>query len=116
MHLSMHNWMRAEPLEVTVRRLARYGYESIEISGEPEKYDTKAVRKLLQENGIRCWGSVTLMLGNRNLLSKDEAHRAASVQYVKDCITMVKELDGHEISIVPGTVGKITPDSTPESE
>lgn len=116
MHLSMHNWMRAEPLEVTVRRLAKYGYKSLEISGEPEKYDTKEVRKLLQETGIRCWGTVTLMLGDRNLISKNPAHREMSIQYVKDCITMVKELDGYEISIVPGTVGKITPDSTPENE
>ena len=39
MHLSMHNWMRAEPINVTVRRLARYGYKSIEISGEPDVFD-----------------------------------------------------------------------------
>jgi hypothetical protein len=32
MHRSMHNWMRAEPIEVTVARLAKYGYESIEIA------------------------------------------------------------------------------------
>ncbi len=108
--------MRAESLEVTVRRLAKYGYESLEISGEPEKYDTKEVRKLLKETGIRCWGTVTLMLGDRNLISKNPAHREMSIQYVKDCITMVKELDGYEISIVPGTVGKISPDSTPENE
>ena len=63
MHLSMHNWMRAEPPEVTLRRLAKYGYESIEISGEPEQYDTKELRRLLQETGMRCWGAVTLMLG-----------------------------------------------------
>jgi len=49
-------------------------------------------------------------------IAKDEAERASSVQYVKDCITMVKELDGHEISIAPGTVGKVDPDSTPENE
>lgn len=116
MHLSMHNWMRAEPLEVTVRRLAKYGYESIEISGEPEIYNTKDVRKTLKENGIRCWGTVTLMLGDRNLVAKDEAKRAKSVKYVKDCITMVKELDGYEITIVPATVGKIVPDGTPEEE
>ena len=30
-----------------------------------------------------------------------------SVKYVKDCITMVKELGGQEITIVPSTVGKI---------
>ena len=116
MHLSMHNWMRAEPLEVTIRRLAKYGYESIEISGEPELFDTREVRRLLRENGVRCWGSVTLMLGDRCLPAKDEAKRAMSVQYVKDCVTMVKELDGYEMTIVPGTVGKIVADATPEEE
>jgi sugar phosphate isomerase/epimerase len=116
MHLSMHNWMRAEPIDVTVRRLAKYGYESIEISGEPTLYDTKEVNKILKDNNIRCWGAVTLMLGDRNLVAKDEAQRARSVQYVKDCVTMVKELNGYEVTIVPATVGKIVPDGTPEEE
>ena len=116
MHLSMHNWMRAEPIEVTVARLAKYGYESIEISGEPYTYDTKVVRQVLKDNGIRCWGAVTLMLEDRNLVAKDEAQRAKSVQYTKDCVTMVKELDGYEMTIVPATVGKIAPDGNPEEE
>ncbi len=116
MHLSMHNWMRAEPIEVTVARLAKFGYESIEISGEPDIYDTKHVRGVLKEHGIRCWGAVTLMLGERNLVAKDEEHRAKSVQYVKDCVTMVKELDGYEMTIVPATVGKIESDGNPEEE
>jgi sugar phosphate isomerase/epimerase len=116
MHLSMHNWMRAEPIEVTVARLAQHGYESIEISGEPYLYDTTHVRQVLKDNGIRCWGSVTLMFAGRNLLAKDEYERASSVQYVKDCVTMVKELDGSVMTIVPGTVGKVSPDATPEEE
>ncbi len=116
MHLSMHNWMRAEPIETTIARLARLGYESIEISGEPEIYDSKHVKGLLDHYGLRCWGSVTLMLAERNLVARDEAQRAASVKYVKDCITMVKELEGEEMTIVPATVGKITPDGTPEDE
>ena len=116
MHLSMHNWMRAESLEVTLARLQRFGYESIEISGEPDLYDTAAVRALLRKYGQRCWGSVTLMMDGRNLLAGDSAVRASSVQYVKDCVTLVEELEGHELSVVPGTVGKIEPDSTPENE
>jgi len=116
MHLSMHNWMRAEPIDVTIRRLAKYGYESIEISGEPDKYNTRDVRNLLQENGLRCWGAVTLMFPGLCFPSKDEATRVKTVKYVKDCITMIKELDGEEITIVPGTVGKVNPDSTPEAE
>ena len=116
MHLSMHNWMRAEPLEVTLARLAKYGYESIEISGEPEQYNADEVRPLLAKYGLRCWGSVTLMLGDRNLVAGDPAKRASSVQYTKDCIDLVAALDGHEMTIVPATVGKITPDGTPEQE
>ena len=116
MHLSMHNWMRSEPIEVTIARLARYGYGSIEIKGEPDQYDTKDVRALLDQYGLKCWGAVTLTLAERNLCAKDEQQRAATVQYMKDCVTMVDELDGHEITIVPSTVGKIVPDGTPEED
>jgi D-psicose/D-tagatose/L-ribulose 3-epimerase len=116
MHLSMHNWMRPEPIETTIRRLAKYGYESIEISGEPYTYDTKDVKRILDENGIRCWGSITLMVEGRNMVAGDEETREKSVQYVKDTVTMVKELEGYEVSIVPGEVGKVMADSTPDAE
>jgi len=56
------------------------------------------------------------MIDRRNMQSSDEAKRAASVQYVKDVITFVHELDGQIVTLVPGTVGKIVPDSTPENE
>ncbi len=116
MHLSMHNWMRAEPIEVTIRRLARYGYKSIEISGEPEVFDTKELRKLLAENGIACWGAVSLMFEGRDLIHADVSVRATSINYLNDCITMVKELDGYEMTIVPSQVGKVAAMDTPEQE
>ena len=116
MELSIHNWMRAETIETTIRRVSGLGYTKLEIAGSPEHYDTKHVRKLLKEYNISCWGSVTLMLEDRNLLAKDETQRAKSVQYVKDVVRMVKELDGHMVSVVPGTVGKIVPDGRPEEE
>ncbi len=116
MQIAIHNWMRAEPVEKTLARIASQGYDALEIEGSPEKYDTKYIRGLLKSHGLRCWGSVTLMLEQRNLLAKDEAQRAASVQYVKDVITMVKELEGYMVSVVPGTVGKVVSDGTPEEE
>ncbi len=116
MHLSMHNWMRAEPIEVTVRRLARYGYKSIELSGEPEAYDTRQVRALLSEHSLTCWGVVSLMFEGRDLIDSDERVRASSVEYLNRCITMAKELDGREVTIVPSTVGKVVAMDTPEQE
>lgn len=116
MFLAIHNWMKVEPLETTLARIARLGYSAIEIQGTPEKYDTAEVRRLLQKYDLRCWGSVTLMLEERNLLARDEAQRARSVDYMKACVTMVAELGGEVLSAVPGTVGKIVPDATPDEE
>lgn len=116
MHLSTHNWMRAEPLGTTLKRIKEFGYELIEISGEPTQYDVKETRTLLKEHGIRCWGGVTLTLGERNLAAKDEGQRARSVDYVKSVITMVSEFDGEIITLVPATVGKVVPDATEQEE
>jgi D-psicose/D-tagatose/L-ribulose 3-epimerase len=116
MHLSMHNWMRAEPLEVTVRRLAKYGYESIEIGGEPDKYNTSEVRRLLKEHNLRCWGSISLMFTGLDLIQEDEAGREKTVQYLKDCVTMVRELDGEVMGIVPSEVGKVEAQADEETE
>jgi sugar phosphate isomerase/epimerase len=116
MHLSTHNWMRAEPLGTTLKRIKKFGYESIEISGEPTQYDVKETRTLLKEHGIRCWGAVTLTLGERNLAAKDEGQRARSVDYVKSVITMVSEFDGEILTLVPATVGKVVPDGTEQEE
>ncbi len=116
MQLSMHNWMRAEPIEVTIRRLAKYGYNSIEIGGEPDKYDTKEVRGYLKDNGLTCWGSISLMFTGLDLIQADEAGRANTVQYLKDCVTMVKELDGKLMSIVPSEVGKVNAQADKDTE
>ncbi|MDR9366505.1 MAG: sugar phosphate isomerase/epimerase [Balneolaceae bacterium] len=116
MELAIHNWMRAEPIETTIERIARLGYHKLEIAGEPGSYDTQKIGKLLKDHGIGCWGSVTLMMEERNLLAADEDQRAMSIQYVKDVVKMVKELNGTMVSVVPGTVGKLVPDGRPEEE
>jgi sugar phosphate isomerase/epimerase len=108
--------MRAEPIDLTIRRLAKYGYASIEISGEPEKYNTTEVRKVLKENNVKCWGSVSLMFAGRDLIHADPKVRENSVKYIKDCVTMVKELEGYEMTIVPSQVGKVVPMASPEEE
>lgn len=116
MELAIHNWMRAESLEHTLDRISKLDYSYLEIQGAPESYDTKKVKLQLDVYGIKCWGSVTLMLEERNLLAKDPAQRKMSIQYVKDLAKMVADLGGSVISLVPATVGKIIPDATPEQE
>jgi sugar phosphate isomerase/epimerase len=116
MHLSTHNWMRAERLETTLRRIQRLGFRSIEISGEPDQYDVPQTRALLRDHGIACWGAVTLTLGNRNLATPDEAQRAATIGYFQSVVRLAHDLGGRVVTVVPTTVGKTTPESTPAQE
>ena len=116
MELAIHNWMRAESLEHTLNRISKLDYTYLEIQGAPESYDAQKVKLQLDKYGIKCWGSVTLMLEERNLLAKDPAQRKMSIKYVKDLVKMVSDLGGSVISLVPATVGKIIPDATPEQE
>ncbi len=116
MHLSTHNWMRAEPVQTTIKRIKRLGFESIEISGEPAQYRASEVRATLKEYGMRCWGCVTLTLGDRNLAARDEGQRAATVDYMRSVVQFSNDLGGEEVTVVPATVSKIVPDGTPEEE
>jgi len=106
---SMHNWMRPEPVEVTLERLHRFGYDGIEISGEPTRYDTDEVRRLMDQYQLECWGSVTMMFEGRDLIHPDAGIRRESVQYIKDSLDMTKRLGGRIFCIVPSTVGKTRP-------
>jgi len=126
MKVAMHNWMRAEPVETTIRRLAKFGYDGIEISYDsvelsPGAPGTKAVRETLRENNIECVGSISLMFAGRDLIHADAAVRESSVDYLKQCVTMIKELrDGVDgvgtMSIVPSEVGKVKEMASPEEE
>jgi sugar phosphate isomerase/epimerase len=123
MKVAMHNWMRAEPVETTIQRLAKYGYDGIEISYDsvelsPGAPGTKAVRQALRDNGVECVGSISLMFAGRDLLHADPAVRESSVDYLKSCVTMIKELrdGGGTMSIVPSEVGKVKAMASPEEE
>jgi sugar phosphate isomerase/epimerase len=112
----MHNWMRPEPIEVTLKRLSRLGYDGIEIMGEPRKYDWKDVRSLLKKYKLECWGSVSIMIGGRDLIHADPYFRDMSVAYLKECVDMIHELGGQIFCLVPSEVGKTKAMADPDTE
>jgi sugar phosphate isomerase/epimerase len=56
------------------------------------------------------------MMGARDLVHEDPYARAASVAYVKDCLTFVSRMGGKIVTVVPSTVGKIVPMGSPADE
>jgi D-psicose/D-tagatose/L-ribulose 3-epimerase len=113
---SMHNWMRPEPIETTLERLHRFGYDGIEISGEPARHNIDEVRALMDKYEIECWGGVTMMFEGRDLIHPDRYVRAGTIAYMKDCVRMTETLGGRMFCIVPTTVGKARPMASPAEE
>ena len=74
------------------------------------------MRRLLADNGLRCWGAISLMFTGLDLIQADAAGREKTVQYLKDSVTMVKELEGEVMSIVPSEVGKVSAQADEETE
>jgi len=116
MKICMHNWMRPEPIEVTIKRLAQFGYDGIQIMGEPRKYDLPEVKGLLKKHGIACQGAVSIMLAGRDLIHGDPYYREMSIAYCKEIIDMLEFLEGEIFTLVPSEVGKVVAMSDPETE
>lgn len=116
MKICMHNWMRPEPIEVTLGRLQRYGYDGIEIMGEPRKYDVKQVRALLKKHKLECWGSVSIMVAGRDLIHGDPYYRDMAVAYLQECLEMTYQLGGQIFALVPSEVGKTKAMADPDTE
>ncbi|MDX2141507.1 MAG: sugar phosphate isomerase/epimerase family protein [Chloroflexota bacterium] len=116
MNVCMHNWMRPEPIERTIERLAALGYDGIQIMGEPRKYDHKQVRELLDKHKLQCFGSVSIMIKGRDLLHADPYYRDMAVAYCCEIADMVANLGGNFFTLVPSEVGKVVAMDTPEQE
>src|SRR5258708_5109677 len=114
--MAAHNWMRPEPLEVSCARLQRLGYQSLEIMGEPTRFEPRETRTILNKYKIECWGAATIMIKGRDLIHADKKVRETSIKYVTDCITLSHELGGEIMTIVPSEVGKIVAMADAETE
>jgi sugar phosphate isomerase/epimerase len=116
MHLSTHTWMRVEPLRESLERAARNGYESVELTGEPDAVPVRETAKLLADTGLRCWGAGSVMRGERNLASADAGRRARTVEYLRRVAGMAAELGGEVVTVVPTTVGQVVPEAAADRE
>lgn len=103
--ITLASFRKIEQIEDTLATLAKQGYESIEMFGEPNEVDTKKVLDSLNSYGLSVcgvtgmWGSISRDGWKRKLLSSDPKLVQGSEQYVIDCLEMCSILEGHEMNI-----------------
>ena len=103
--ITLASFRKIEPIEDTLATLAKQGYDSIEMFGEPGEIDTKKLLDSLNSYGLSVcgitgmWGSISRDGWKRKLLSSDPKLAQVSEQYVIDCLEMCNTLEGHEMNI-----------------
>lgn len=114
------NWIYGdEELQTTFRRLQRYGYDGVELMGEPDKYEIKEVRSLsnkLRLQVLTIAGMYPWPTDDRDLSNPDPGIRARAVQYLKNCCDFASELGARVIIVVPAAVARTQPVGNPRNE
>jgi len=106
-----------EPLEKSMARLSRCGYNGVELVGEPAKVDTREIIRLLKKYHLEASSVTPIYTSERDLISTAEKIRQNAVNYAKRCVDMAKEIGAPVVGMGPcSACMKITPQAPFEKE
>ncbi len=111
MKLSWSNWgFGLEPIEISMKRLARYGVKYIELTGNQYSrdlgYNSKNINKLLARFDMKVSGICGLFSTENELAHTSPYIRQRAIDYVKRTAAFGSEVGAKYILIVPGAVGR----------
>jgi sugar phosphate isomerase/epimerase len=106
-----------EPIAQSFERVARYGYDAIELVGEPANHDVAEVRALSLKHRIKVSSLCSIFFGpERDLVAAEAENREKAKKYVRDLVDFAAAIDCPMVIIRPAPFGKISPTSDDASE
>lgn len=99
-----------EEIAKGVDRVARFGYDAIELVGEPETHDVNEINKLTSDAGIEVSSICSIWFGEeRDLVNPSAANRQKAVDYGKSVADFAAGVGAPTIIVGPSPVGKTAP-------
>ncbi|WP_127131147.1 sugar phosphate isomerase/epimerase family protein [Georgenia sp. SYP-B2076] len=105
-----------EDTATSVDRVARFGYDAIEIVGEPSRIDAKQVARLTKGAGIGVSSICSIYTADRDLVHPDPDSRRAAIRYVKDLVDFAATMECPTVVLHPTANGKTQPLADPAEE
>jgi sugar phosphate isomerase/epimerase len=104
--ITLSSFRNIETIEETLERLVNYGYDAVEMYGEPDRLDIRTIRDTLSSFNIAVCG-ITGMWGTsgnneankRKLISCNQSVLKHSKEYVRRCVKLCHELGGKELNL-----------------
>ncbi len=120
MKYAINNWVyNDEPLQDTFARLAKYGYNGVELKGELGNYTVEEVNRLRKEFGLEVpsvLGWNIYPIPGRDLASPDETERSAALKYGQDCLDFAAQVGARVFVVIPAPANRLTPVGNPQGE
>lgn len=105
-----------EDVRLGIERLAKFGYDGVDLVGEPERYDVAEVCALLQENKIEASSICAVFNTERDFSSSNARIRRQAVDYVKSCVDFAAAIGAKAISVQASACMKTAAEAAPEQE
>ena len=98
-----------EEIGRSIERVAAFGYDAIELVGEPDQYDANRVRRLAADAGIAVSSISSMYTADRDLVHPDPAARRNAVGYVRSVVDLAAATGAATVILAPSAVMKTAP-------
>src|SRR5215212_10355878 len=105
-----------EDSALSIDRLARLGYDAVEVEGEPERHDVIRIRKLAEDAGLTVDSVCPNFTEGRDLSHPDPEVRRGAIAYLRDVSEFAAEVGAPLLIIAPTAYARITPIADPLDE
>ena len=89
-----------------MERVAAFGYDAIELVGEPERYDGPRIRELAADAGIAVSSVSSMYTAERDLCHPDPTVRRNAIDYVRAVADLAAAAGAATIIVAPSAVMK----------
>lgn len=105
-----------EEVTRSAERLARLGYDAMEVEGEPEEYDPRKVRKAADDAGLGISSVCPNFTPNRDLSHPDPDKRAEAGTYLRSLADFAAGVGAPLFIVAPTAYGRVRPVADPREE
>jgi sugar phosphate isomerase/epimerase len=107
---------QGEDVAESIDRLARLGYDAVEVEGEPERYDPRRIRKLAEDAGLALGSVCPNFTTERDLSHPDPDVREAAQTYLCEVAGFAAELGAPLFIVAPTAYARVQPIAEPRDE
>jgi sugar phosphate isomerase/epimerase len=105
-----------EDVALSIDRLARLGYDAVEVEGEPEGQNPGRIRKLVEDSGLTVGSVCPNFTAGRDLSHPDPKVRSAALAYLREVAEFAAELGAPLFVVAPTAYARVKPVAEPRDE